>query len=127
MIEFRMAANFAGYRVAADGSLWSSLQGGKWKERTLIRDGNGYLKASLRRDGKYVVVSMHSLMLESFVGPRPEGMIACHNNGNSSDNRIENLRWDTHKSNARDTILHRRQFMESFKRSRSQSKSAFSR
>lgn len=31
---------------------------------------------------------------------------ACHNNGNRSDNRLENLRWDTAKENQKDRDLH---------------------
>ena len=51
-------------------------------------------------------VKVHVLVLESFVGPRPAGMCACHINGNSQDNRLENLRWDTPSSNTVDTIRH---------------------
>lgn len=33
-------------------------------------------------------------------------MECCHNNGNASDNRLENLRWDTHYNNNQDRIRH---------------------
>lgn len=49
---------------------------------------------------------VHRLVLEAFVGPRPEGMFGCHNNGDPSDNRLENLRWDTPKNNSADMIRH---------------------
>lgn len=49
---------------------------------------------------------VHTAVLLAFVGERPEGLEACHNNGIPSDNRLENLRWDTRSSNRRDTILH---------------------
>ncbi|AEK09646.1 HNH endonuclease [Mycobacterium phage Mozy] len=49
---------------------------------------------------------VHVLVLEAFVGPRPEGMNACHNNGIPNDNRVENLRWDTPSENNRDLIRH---------------------
>jgi hypothetical protein len=45
-------------------------------------------------------------VLEAFVGPCPEGMQACHNNGNRLDNRLENLRWDTPSANQKDRIHH---------------------
>ena len=51
-------------------------------------------------------VTIHSLVLEAFVGPRPEGYVACHNNGIPTDNRAENLRWDTQANNNNDKITH---------------------
>ena len=35
-------------------------------------------------------------------------MEGCHNDGNPLNNRLENLRWDTHLENCRDTIRHGR-------------------
>ena len=49
---------------------------------------------------------VHRLVLELFVGPCPDGMEACHNNGISSDNRVENLRWGTRKENQNDRNIH---------------------
>ncbi len=47
---------------------------------------------------------IHQLILETFVGSRPNSLVACHNNGNNQDNRLENLRWDTQRSNVKDSI-----------------------
>jgi hypothetical protein len=33
-------------------------------------------------------------------------MECCHNNGDPADNRLENLRWDTHITNYRDAVRH---------------------
>jgi len=49
---------------------------------------------------------VHRLVLLAFVGPCPPGMEGCHNDGDPSNNRLENLRWDTAKSNGRDKVLH---------------------
>lgn len=50
---------------------------------------------------------VHTLVLTAFVGPRPEGMIACHfPDRNPANNRIENLRWDTHAANTKDMFAH---------------------
>jgi hypothetical protein len=35
------------------------------------------------------------LVLEAFIGPRPEGMLTLHKNGDSLDNMLSNLKWDT--------------------------------
>lgn len=48
----------------------------------------------------------HVAVLTTFVGPRPPGMEACHNNGDGLDNRLENLRWDTRSANILDKIRH---------------------
>lgn len=49
---------------------------------------------------------VHRLVLLTFVGPCPDGMEGCHNDGNPNNNNINNLRWDTRKSNRADSILH---------------------
>lgn len=49
---------------------------------------------------------VHRLVLLTFVGPCPDGMEACHRNGNASDNKLSNLRWDTHLSNSQDRKEH---------------------
>jgi|ETNvirnome_2_300_1030623.scaffolds.fasta_scaffold02835_3 hypothetical protein len=48
----------------------------------------------------------HRAVLESFVGPCPPGMFGCHNDGDPSNNRLENLRWDTPKANSQDMVKH---------------------
>lgn len=47
---------------------------------------------------------VHVLVLEAFVGPRPEGMIGLHADDNQSNNRVSNLRWGTYSDNNRDAV-----------------------
>lgn len=61
---------------------------------------------NLSMGGRSRVALLHRLVLEAFVGPCPDGMECCHNDGVASNNRIENLRWDTHAGNLRDKIAH---------------------
>ena len=49
---------------------------------------------------------VHHLVLESFVGPRPQGQEACHWDGDASNNALSNLRWDSHKANEADKLRH---------------------
>jgi hypothetical protein len=43
---------------------------------------------------------VHQLVLEAFVGPRPDGMESLHGLGGKLDNRYpENLRWGTSSEN----------------------------
>jgi hypothetical protein len=50
--------------------------------------------------------SVHVLVLLAFIGPRPDGQEACHGDGNPLNNRLENLRWDTHLANEADKTIH---------------------
>ena len=59
-----------------------------------------------RRKCKYRNRNIHQLILETFVGPCPEGLEACHNDGNAENNALDNLRWDTKKSNQADRVAH---------------------
>lgn len=49
---------------------------------------------------------IHTLVLTAFVGPRPANADACHGDGNRSNNRLENLRWDSRSGNFADKTLH---------------------
>lgn len=62
----------------------------------------GYVAATLR--GKSCLV--HRLVLEAFQGPCPVGMEGCHKDGNSANNRLDNLRWDTPTNNHADKVAH---------------------
>jgi hypothetical protein len=70
------------------------------------RGPSGYLSVALSTAEGKVYRYVHGLILETFVGPRPEGMESCHNNGIHTDCRAENLRWDTHSNNILDVIRH---------------------
>lgn len=69
-------------------------------------DKDGYLRYVLSVKNQRIQISAHKAVLEAFVGPCPDGMEACHDDGDPSNNRIENLRWDTHQSNLHDKYRH---------------------
>jgi hypothetical protein len=66
----------------------------------------GYELVHLGWESCRSVHTVHSLVLATFVGPRPEGHDVCHNNGNRLDNRLSNLRYDTRINNHVDRIAH---------------------
>lgn len=70
------------------------------------KPGREYVYVGLRVRGDAVNRTIHSLVLEAFIGPRPPGQEACHNDGNSKNNMLENLRWDTSKGNNADKVRH---------------------
>lgn len=66
-----------------------------------IVDGR-YYGVGIFRKTQYV----HRLVLLGFKGPCPPGHEGAHLNGNSFDNRIENLDWKTPSANQLDRKLH---------------------
>ena len=56
--------------------------------------------------GRYNSRLVHHLVLEAFMCPKPVGMECRHLNGDSSDNRLENLRWGFRGQNTRDDKWH---------------------
>lgn len=69
-------------------------------------DRGGHLRVHLRSSDARTQVYVHRLVLRSFVGPCPDGMEGCHNDGNPANNSLSNLRWDTQSGNQRDRELH---------------------
>lgn len=84
------------------------LASGKIKVEILIggMDENGYRIFALRNDRKNIYKSCHRLVAETWLGPCPEGMQVCHNNGIKLDNRLSNLRYDTPLNNTLDKVKH---------------------
>jgi HNH endonuclease/NUMOD4 motif len=65
----------------------------------------GYVLVDLRdAQGRKKTRSAHTVLLETWVGPRPRGQEACHGNDVSADNRLENLRWDDPPANKEDSF-----------------------
>ncbi len=78
----------------------------KGKEKKLSLSNGRYLVVLLHKKGKAKTLGLHVLKLLTYVGPCPEGMEACHNDGNCLNNNLGNLRWDTPTSNQRDRRKH---------------------
>ena len=100
---------FPGYKITIDGRVWSepkktNHKRGKWL--VVCVGGTGYPKVVLCKQGKIYNKNIHTLLLETYIGPCPKGMEACHLNGDRQDNRLENLRWDTRKANHNDAKKH---------------------
>lgn len=64
------------------------------------KSGGCYLFVNLGT-GK-TAVRIHKLVADAFLGPCPNGMEICHNDGDSTNNRANNLRYDTRRGNMMD-------------------------
>ena len=98
MEEWREVPGHPNYRVSSEGRVRGP--------RRILKPkiDAGYRRVRLGRTGGHHLV--HLLVLRAFVGPAPEGMEGCHNDGNAQNNCVENLRWDTRQANKADMRTH---------------------
>lgn len=96
------------YIINTDGEIYSiprpGTKGGYLKQSL---GSNGYPKVQLTNfDGTQTTHMVSKLVMIAFVGPRPQGLEICHNNGDRTDSRLVNLRYDTHSANCIDKVNH---------------------
>lgn len=70
------------------------------------RQNGGYLIVHLNKNGIRYARTVHSLVAEAFLGPRPKNFDVCHLNGKRRDNRLSNLKYDTRSNNFQDARAH---------------------
>lgn len=92
------------YRISNLGRCLSLHQTGRLINGLKIR--GGYRALKLRDGDRKAYGILHCMVLETFVGPRPAKYYACHENGDPTDNRLANLRWDTNSANQADRKKH---------------------
>ncbi|RLC17406.1 MAG: hypothetical protein DRI57_09845 [Deltaproteobacteria bacterium] len=88
---------------SVDRSTYSHRHGKaiKWKGRFLkpsILEGR-YPIVSLSRCGKTTSFTVHSLVAQAFLGPRPEGLRVLHYDDVGRNNHVHNLRYGTQQEN----------------------------
>src|SRR4051794_22273996 len=97
--HFRPIEGYPGYRVSRTGevlSCWTrharpAVMTETWLPLRLIRRRWGHLTVNLSRAGRKTSRPVHRLVLAAWVGPCPPGLICCHNDGDTANNRVENL------------------------------------
>lgn len=93
---------FPKYRVYPSGVV-QSIVSGKWKTLRQAIGPNGYPTVCLGRGNTRTV---HSLVAEAFIGPRPHGQEILHRDGRRDNPTLRNLRYGTKSENCRDRISH---------------------
>lgn len=66
----------------------------------------GHLNVVFTVAGRPRARTIHQLVAEAFIGPRPEGLETCHNDGDPTNNHVSNLRYDTPANNRADKYRH---------------------
>jgi len=105
---------FPGYEVSDKGRVRSYLKMGNLgdqqiadqPQRILRPAMKRYPKVILYRDGSKCSRRVHRLVAHAFLGPCPEGMEICHNDGNKTHSWASNLRYGTPGENVQDAIKH---------------------
>lgn len=103
--SWRPVVGFPGYEVSDLGrvrSYWRPNGVGPY----VIGDTPKILKPARHKYGyeRYVFggrkdMYAHVMVLEAFVGPRPEGLVACHGPAGSACHALHNLSWGTQAKN----------------------------
>lgn len=115
--EWRAVVGFEGYEVSNLGRLRSFLPpNGRGpfvvipkllKPGLSCKKGSSNFRVTLRKGKKKYYPSVHSMVLEAFVGPRPDGMEGCHfPDPDVSNNKVTNLMWGTSKQNQEHRRVH---------------------
>lgn len=106
-------AGFEGfYEISSDGRVRSLDRIVKTDKRTAQRLRGRELRPAIASTGYKCVVlcgngkpgrthNIHSLLAEAFIGPRPQGAVVDHIDGNRANNALTNLRYTTQGDNAR--------------------------
>ena len=105
--KWKPVTGFPGYFVSDLGRIVSVCRG-SWRFLRGTITPKGYVHVVMRKEGKRYPSFVHVIVLESFVGPRPEGFQCDHINGDPADNRLENLHWVTPVENRRNPVTCKR-------------------
>lgn len=88
------------YGVSPDGSVWSPRGNRRKAYRHRARCGT-YLRCMIRVNGRKRNMRVHRLVAMAYLERKAGQVEVDHINGDTLDNRVENLRWVTRSENAR--------------------------
>ena len=96
------------YDVSDWGNVWSYRFGRLLKPALRGRGKRKYPFVLLHKNGKRTNWYVHTLVLLTFVGPRPPGLVALHGDDVATNNHRSNLRWGTDSENKHEAVTNGR-------------------
>lgn len=99
----RITPEFPRLVISDTGVLW----GPSGRRLSPFPDRYGYFRFNLYTGpGQWAQYSVHTVVCTAFQGPRPEGLMVRHLDGDPANNWASNLRWGTQTENEADKLLH---------------------
>ena len=97
------------YEINEDGTIYTTgnhYNGYKHKRMKTRINRCGYEQVCLSKDGTQKTYLVHRLIADAFL-PNPNGLPCVnHNDGNKSNNHVDNLEWVTRSENSKHAVEH---------------------
>lgn len=108
-IIYKDIPGYPGYRAGSNGTIWTSKLGanGGWRKLKFAKC-KIYPRVMLSHKNIKKSFNVHELILLAFIGPRPDGLVSRHLDGEPFNNKILNLCYGTYKENEADKKRHGR-------------------
>lgn len=86
------------YHVNEHGEIFSYARGLGTVLRT-YPSGSGYPSVYLWIGNRRIFIAVHRLVAHKFIGPRPDGAVIMHLDGNRANSAASNLAYDSQSAN----------------------------
>lgn len=107
-VIIKVIPGFPDYAVTTDGEIFSFKRKVPLKLRPRVSSSTGYPGVSLCRNGEIHSITVHSAVALAFIGPRPDGHVVRHLDGNPENCVLSNLAYGTYAQNEDDKARHGR-------------------
>lgn len=109
--EWRLVPDWPAYQVSSKGQVRRVLRSKGATPgrvlRQLLNRKTGYLSVCLCEHPRTNRIDVHRLVAFAFLGPQPSPRhLVAHNDGNRTNNAVDNLRWATQAENLADCRVH---------------------
>ncbi len=98
---------FSGYQISLKAEIRKKFKRSRGNNELYVKQtpDKCYLGVKLKHDsGVWKRVKVHVLMMKTFIGPRPEGLVINHLDGNKHNNLLNNLEYCTNLENEQHSL-----------------------